>query len=113
MSVKIRIVKLNEATDRQVQDEFVATMILNIRQDRDIDRTEALGFIRAIPNVSTVRREREISTTEQTYVGEFNVRIILKHGQSISKYINSVLKPSISNIDGVSLQDIINLEKVS
>tara|TARA_R110000851_G_scaffold259259_2_gene411785 strand:- start:368 stop:709 length:342 start_codon:yes stop_codon:yes gene_type:complete len=113
MNVRIKILKLNEAKEREVQDEYKGYIVLNIRQSQDIDRTEILGFIRAIPNVTTIRREREISTTENTYTGEFLVRIVLKHGESIKKYVDSVLKPKIRLINGVSLQGLKDLEKVS
>jgi hypothetical protein len=72
-----------------------------------------LNFIRSIPNVTTIRREREISTSESTFVGEFSLRIVLPHGQSIKKYIDNVLKPNIRDIDGVGLQSIASLEKVN
>ena len=97
MNVRIKILKLNEAKEREVQDEYRGYIVLNIRQSQDIDRTEILGFIRAIPNVTTIRRER----------------IVLKHGESIKKYVDSVLKPKIRLINGVSLQGLKDLEKVS
>ncbi len=99
--------------EREVQDEYTASIVLNIQQSSDVDRTEVLAFIRAIPNVSTIRRVREISTSDTTYVGEFLIRLILKHGQSVTKYTDNVLKPEIRKIRGVSLQSLSNLEKVS
>jgi hypothetical protein len=99
--------------EREVQDEYTASIVLNIQQSSDVDRTEVLAFIRAIPNVSTIRRVREISTSDSTYVGEFLIRLILKHGQSVTKYTDNVLKPEIRKIRGVSLQSLSNLEKVS
>ena len=113
MSVKIKIQRLNESKEKDVLDEYKGYITLNIRQSGDIDRTEALGFIRAIPNVTTIRREREISTSESTYKGEFLIRIVLKHGQSLKKYLETVLKPRVRMIDGVSLQGISDLEKVN
>ena len=99
--------------EREVQDEYTASIVLNIQQSSDVDRTEVLAFIRAIPNVSTIRRVREISTSDTTYVGEFLIRLILKHGQSVTKYTDNVLKPEIRKIRGVSLQSLSNLEEVS
>jgi len=113
MKVRIKICRLNESKDRKVQDEYKGLVVLNIRQSRGIDRTEVLGFIRAIPNVTTIRREREISTSESTYTGEFLIRIVLKHGESIKEYIKTVLKPKIRAIDGVSLQRLKDLEKIT
>ena len=55
MSVKIKIQRLNESKERDVIDEYKGYITLNIRQSGDIDRTEALGFIRAIPNVTSIR----------------------------------------------------------
>lgn len=104
---------LSEEEKREVQDEYVAEINLAIRQDKDIDRTKVLNFIRSIPNVTTIRREKEISTSENSFVGEFSLRIVLPHGQSIKKYVDNVLKPSIRDIDGVGLQAISNLEKVN
>ena len=80
MSVKIKIRRLNESKEKEVIDEYKGYITLNIRQSGDIDRTEALGFIRVIPNVTTIRREREVATSEKTYTGEFLLRIVLKHG---------------------------------
>jgi len=113
MSVKIKIQNLNESKEKQVIDEYKGNVVLNIRQSGDIDRTEALGFIRAIPNITTIRREKEIATSQSTYTAEFLIRIVLKHGQSLKKYVETVLKPRIRMIDGVSLQSISDLEKVN
>jgi len=113
MRVKIKIQRLDESKERDVIDEYKGSIILNIRQSGDIDRTEALGFIRAIPNITTIRREKEIATSESTYTGEFLIRIVLKHGQSLKKYVETVLKPKIRMIDGVSLQSVGGLEKVN
>ena len=55
----------------------------------------------------------DISTSESTYTGEFLIRIVLKHGQSLKKYLETVLKPRVRMIDGVSLQGISDLEKVN
>ena len=54
---------------------------------------------------------RDIS--HSTYTGEFLIRIVLKHGQSLKKYLETVLKPRVRMIDGVSLQSISDLEKVN
>ena len=113
MNVKIKIQRLNESRERDVIDEYKGYIVLNIRQSGDIDRTEALGFIRAIPNVTTIRREKEISTSPSTYTGEFSIRIVLKHGESLKKYIETVLKPKVRMIDGISLQSVSDLEKVN
>ena len=109
----IKIKRLDEASERKIQDEYVGKVILAFKQSKDVDRTEVMGFIRAIPNVTTIRREREISTSKETYVGEFSLRIILKYGQNIKTYINTVLKSGIKKINGVSLQSFKHLEKVS
>jgi len=113
MNVKIKIQRLSESKEKEVIDEYKGYIIINIRQSGDIDRTEALGFIRAIPNVTTIRREREIATSESTYTGEFLIRVVLKHGQSIKKYLETVLKPKMRMIDGISLQSINDIEKVN
>ena len=111
--IEEELASLLSENEREVQDEYTASIIVNIQQSQDVDRTEVLGFIRAIPNVSTIRREREITTSDSTYVGEFLIRLILKHGQSVKKYIDNVLKPEIRKIRGVSLQSLSNLEKIS
>lgn len=111
--MKLRIKKLNEAEERKVQDSYRGTLILAIRQSKNIDRTEVMGFIRAIPNVTTIRREKEISTSKEFYVGEFSIRIVLKYGENINNYLSSILKPSINKIDGVYVRSLRSLEKVS
>jgi hypothetical protein len=92
MSVKIKIQRLNESKEKEVLDEYKGYITLNI---------------------TTIRREKEIATSESTYTGEFLIRIVLKHGQSLKKYLETVLKPRVRMIDGVSLQSISDLEKVN
>ena len=111
--MRIKIKNLNEAEERKIQDQYIAKIILSMRQSKDVDRTEVTGFIRAIPNVTTIRRDREISTSKEFYVGEFSIRIVLKHGQNIKNYIDTVLKSGIRKINGVNLQSLKHLEQVS
>ena len=63
--------------DKLVQDRYEANLYLAIEQSKDIDRTDVTNQMRAIPEVTTVYREREISTSESQFVGEYIIRFIL------------------------------------
>ena len=110
--MKIKIKKLHETTERKIQDIYIAKIILSIKQSKDVDRTKVMNFIRAIPHVTTIRREREISTSKASYVAEFSIKIVLHPGANIKKYIDSVLRSGIRKIEGVLLQSVGHLEKI-
>jgi len=111
--VKIKITRLTEATEKEVQDVYLGTVILSMRQSKNVDRTKVMNFIRAIPHITTIRRDKEISTSKELYVGQFSIRIVLKYGSNIKHYLDTVLKSEINKIDGVLLRSFQHLEKVS
>jgi len=102
---------LNER-ERIVQDKYLAHFNLAIIQAKDIDRTEIMGFIRAISSVTTVYREKEISTSKQSFVAEYSIRFILPHGASAKNYYDNTLKPSLRKIKGLSIQSDKGYEKI-
>ena len=97
--------------ERPVQDEYEAHFYLSLTQSKEIDRTELMGFMRAIPNVTTVYREKEISTSATSFVGEYKIRFVLIHGTDAKYYYDTVLKPGLRKIKGMSIHRDIGYEK--
>ena len=97
---------------KPVQDQYEAHFYLALTQARDIDRTELMGFMRAIPNVTTVYREKEISTSAQTFVGEYKFRFVLSYGTNAKHYYDTVLKPGLRKIKGLLIQRDFGYEKI-
>ena len=85
-------------------NRYEANLYLSIEQSKEIDRTEIMNEMRAIPEVTTVYREREISTSKSTFVGEYIVRFILPLGVDSSHYYNRELKPRLNSIRGLKIQ---------
>ena len=98
--------------EREVQDKYKAEFILSLRQEKDVDRTEVMNSMRAISDVTTAYRLKEISTSEQSFVAEYLVRFVLPHGTDAKHYYDIVLKPSLRKIHGVSVQRDKGYEKV-
>ena len=96
----------------RVQDEYEAHFYLSIIQSKDIDRTELMGFMRAIPSVTTVYREKEISTSAEVFVGEYKFRFVLKPGENVEYYFNKTLKPDLRRIKGLTIRSDFGYEKV-
>jgi hypothetical protein len=97
--------------EKPVQDEYEAHFYLALTQSKEIDRTELMGFMRAIQNVTTVYREKEVSTSAQTFVGEYKIRFVLTHGADVKYYYDTVLKPGLRKIKGLSIQRDLSYEK--
>ena len=98
--------------DQEVQDEYLAHFIMSIVQAKEIDRTEVMAFMRAIPNVTTAYREDEISTSKQSFVAEYSIRFVLPHGSDARNYYNTILKPELRQIKGLSIQRDKGFEKI-
>jgi hypothetical protein len=94
---------INEAAD-EFQDVYESTLILNFSENLGLDRKEFESFIRAIENVTTVTRVREVSVSGESYVGEFAVRFVLPKGKDAKLYYDTVLKPGIKKIRGLSIE---------
>jgi len=98
--------------EKPVQDEYEARFYLALTQSKEIDRTELMGFMRAIQNVTTVYREKEVSTSTQTFVGEYKIRFVLTHGADVKYYYDTTLKPGLRKIKGLSIQRDFGFEKI-
>ena len=98
--------------ERPVQDMYEGHFFLGLTQSKEIDRTELMGFMRAIKNVTTVYREKEISTSKETFVGEYTIRFVLPHGADVKYYFDTVLKPELRAIKGLNIQRDIGYEKI-
>ena len=71
-----------------------------------------MNEMRAIREVTTVYREREISTSPLNFVGEYIVRFILPRGDSPRIYYNNELKPKLNSIRGLKIQRDLGFEKI-
>jgi len=91
---------------------YEANLYLSIDQSKPIDRTEVMNEMRAIPEVTTVYRVREVSTSPATFVGEYVVRFILKSGIDAMHYYTRELKPRLNRIIGVKIQHDFGYEKI-
>ena len=110
--IEEEVEKVLAEKEKPVQDQYEAHFYLAITQAKEIDRTELMGFMRAIPNVTTVYREKEISTSAQTFVGEYKFRFVLMHGANAKHYYDTVLKPELRRIKGLSIQRELGYEKI-
>ena len=91
---------------------YEATLFLSIDQSKPIDRTEVMNEMRAIFEVTTVYREREISTAPSIFVGEYIIRFILPAGEDVVHYYNRELKPKLNAIKGLKIQRDLGYEKM-
>jgi hypothetical protein len=94
------------------QERYEAKFYLNLEQSKDVDRTELMNFMRAIPNVTTVYREEEISTSKESFVGEYRFRFVLPVGTDSKYYYDQVLKTNLKRIKGLSIQRDLGYEKI-
>tara|TARA_R110000851_G_C12899446_1_gene548017 strand:+ start:56 stop:412 length:357 start_codon:yes stop_codon:yes gene_type:complete len=104
---------LTEKEEKISQDRYEANLYLSIEQSKPIDRTEVMNQIRAIPEVTTVYREREVSTSARNFVGEYIIRFILSPGTDARHYYSRELKPRLSKINGLKIQHDFDFEKIS
>jgi hypothetical protein len=93
-------------------DRYEATMYLSIDQSKPIDRTEVMNEMRAIEEVTTVYREREISTSTSVFVGEYSIRFIVPHAADVTHYYQRELKPQLNAIKGLKIQRDLGYEKI-
>jgi hypothetical protein len=100
------------AEEETAHDKYEANLYLAIEQSKEIDRTEIMDEIRAIHEVTTVYREREISTSAVTFIGEYIIRFILPHRSNAKSHYFDKLKPQLENIDGLSIHQDNGYEKI-
>jgi len=99
-------------SEMPTHNRYEAVLELSIDQEKSIDRTEIMNEIRAIPAVTTVYREREISTSKTAFVGEYVIRFILPPTDDPVRYYNRELKPQLNSILGLGIQTDHGYEKV-
>jgi hypothetical protein len=99
--------------DKKAHDIYEAVLFLSIDQSKPIDRTEVMNEIRAIPEVTTVYREREVSTSKASFVGEYIIRFILPTAADSNSYYHRQLKPRLNSIKGLGIQRDNGFEKIS
>ena len=99
-------------SEKAVHDRYEAKLYISISQSKDIDRTDIMNQIRAIPEVTTVYRDREISTSKENFVGEYILRFVLRKGTSPDHYYARTLLPRLKNINGLSVQKSFGFDKM-
>tara|TARA_Y100000034_G_scaffold128392_1_gene182843 strand:- start:403 stop:759 length:357 start_codon:yes stop_codon:yes gene_type:complete len=90
--------------EKKTHYRYEAHCYLSIDQSKPIDRTEVMNEIRAIPEVTTVYREREISTSKSRFVGEYIIRFLLSVNINADNYYTKQLKHRMRQINGVQIQ---------
>ena len=98
--------------EEPAHNRYEAKLYLSIDQSKPIDRTEVMNEMRAIPEVTTVYREREISSSPVMFVGEYIVRFILPSRADATSYYNRELKPRLNSIKGLKIQRDLGYEKI-
>ena len=93
-------------------DRYEAIGYLGIEQAKDIDRTDIMDEIRRITGVTTVYREKEISTSPRTFVGEYIIRFVLAKGKDPTLFYNKDLKPALKLIPGLTIEREFDWEKI-
>jgi len=101
-----------DETKISLQDAYEANLILQIIKSEKIDRTEVMGFMRAIPNVTTVQNEGTITSSDRYYLASYKVRFVLRRGQDATLYYYNSLKPSLNKITGLTVQRDKGFKKV-
>ena len=91
--------------------KYEARLHLTIDQDKPIDRTEVMDSMRAIPEITTVYREREISTSPRIFVGEYIIRFILPVHKDAQIYYDDTLKTRLKSIPGLGIQSDYGFER--
>ena len=99
--------------EKPSHERYEANLYLSIDQSKPIDRTEVMNEMRAIPEVTTVYREREISSSPVTFVGEYIIRFILPPGVDIAHYYSRELKPRLNKISGLKIQRDFGYERMT
>ena len=98
--------------EKPAHHRYEAFFYLSIDQAKPIDRTEVMNEMRAIPEVTTVYREREVSTSPVSFVGEYIIRFILPSRADAASYYNRELKPRLNSIKGLKIQRDLGYEKI-
>ena len=91
-------------SEMPTHNRYEAVLDLSIDQDKSIDRTEIMNEIRAIPAVTTVYREEEVSTSTRLFVGKYVIRFILPPTDDPVRYYSRELKPQLNSILGLGIQ---------
>ena len=103
---------LLESKEKKFHDEYEAHFYLAILQSKEVDRTEIMASMRAIPSVTTVYREEEISTSPQIFVGEYKIRFVLPLKTSSKHYYDTTLKPELEKIKGLTIRRDLGYEEI-
>ena len=96
------------------QEYYESFMKIAISKNFGPNKTETLRFIRAIPEVTTVFEEETISENDNVTVDLYKIKVVLKPGGNIRKFVYRTLVPETSKIPGVSIdKDSITFERLS
>ena len=98
--------------ESEYQDEYTSTFHLRLSNDIGGGYEETIRFIRAIPQVTQVQRDKEIYDSDSANVSKYFVKFVLKSGGDSKTYIQATLKPGIRKINGLSIIKYLGTEKV-
>lgn len=76
-----------------------------LRIDKKIggDKTQTLNDIRSIPHITTIYRASEGTEDRDTAYADYNIKFVLKKGESADFYIKQILKPGLQAIPGLTV----------
>ena len=103
-------------TEEKLPQQDYHEILVKIAISKNIgpNKTESLRYVRAIPEVTTVFEEETISENDNVTVDLYKVKVVLKPGENIRKFVYQTLVPEASEIPGLSVdKDSITFEKLS
>jgi hypothetical protein len=93
---------VSETADKLLK-KYQAEFTMSIVQSSEIDRTVIMDDMRRIPNVTTVTRGDEISSTERVFIAEYLVRFVIPRGSNPKSYYDDTLIPKLNEIKGLTV----------
>lgn len=90
---------------------YVARFILTVQKGQ-IDRQEAVNFIRSIPNVTTVTKEAEGTDQPDYFKALFSIKFVLEPYEDLNTYIIRVLKKDLQKIKGIRVNSYKGVEEL-
>lgn len=86
--------------------EYVALVILTMNKKLGANRTGTTKLIRAIEEVTQMKKTREITDTDLKHVGEYEIKFILPPDKNVANWTDKVLRPGLNKITGLAVNKI-------
>jgi len=94
------------------QREYEAFIVLSVQKKIGGDIHETISEVRSIPNVTVVHKEHDIINNEDVVRGVFKVKFVLEGSENLNRYVHTVLTPGLSEIGGLRINKIKNIDLV-